>query len=106
MAKRVELTVTIGNRSREFVLVRTNAPPAYDHNAALMVRDATYRTSKPDGSVTETIERYLLLDAKSVEWQIGRNASGLFETVTDPEELMIDANVVAGMLWDRFEGRS
>lgn len=86
-----KVTVAIGSRSEAFILVQTDAPAVYDHGAAIQLHDASF-----DGR----IERYVLVPESALEWQRGRNASGLRSLVT--EGLLVDERDVTAKLWKRL----
>src|SRR3990167_995825 len=88
-AERTEVTVTVGDRAETFVLCCTNAPQAYDHGNAIELYDGTHT---PQGATRPVIERYILVPAGSMEWQRGRNASGLHSLET--ADLLIDSRDV------------
>lgn len=64
------ITIAIGSHSVTYLLFKTTAPQRYDGFGTMTVYD--------NGTGT----RYVLIDAKHLEWQKGRNGSGLH--VTDP----------------------
>jgi hypothetical protein len=90
---RTTVAVQIGERKETFVLFQTNAPQAYDHGAAIELYDGTI-----DGKV----ERYVLIPEEAVEWQRGRNGSGMKSFVT--EDVILDERDLAGYLWKRLYG--
>lgn len=88
-----KVNVQIGKRSEVFVLAETNAPRAYDYGYCIELYDAT---------VSGRTSRYILLPEVSVEYQRGRNASGLHSLVT--EGLLLDSEDMAQRLWQRLYG--
>ena len=96
----VNVTIKIGPIEHDYVLIRTNAPARYDAGGSLEVHDSSH--TPKDG--TPIIERYVLIPTDQLAWQRGRNSSGLRSTVTDPEELLIDARDVATTIWRRLFG--
>ena len=98
----IEVPIAIGPRTETFVVARVDAPAAYDHGSAIEIYDGSYRDTYSNRTV---IDRIILVPAKDQEWQRLRNKSGLHSFVTDPGELIIDADDVAQALWKRLYGR-
>ena len=92
------ITITIGKRIETMVLFKTNAHKNYDHGAAIELYDGTYQE---DGR--EHIERYVLIPLDALEWQRGRNSSGLHSC--DVDDVVLDEPELARYLWDRLYGR-
>lgn len=90
----IRVEVRIGTRCEQFVLAQTSAPQAYDHGDAIRICDASYEG---------VVERYVLVPADAMEWQRGRNRSGLHTLETD--ELLVDEADVTRELWKRLYGR-
>jgi len=67
------IQVQVGNWQEEYHVYKTTAPEAYDGHGTLLLY-----ASNGD-------ERWLLIPADTVQWQIGRNTSGLYPTI--PETL-------------------
>src|SRR5262245_60614465 len=66
------IPIQIGSISTHYHLYRTTAPQAYDGFGTISVD--TSRLAKGHG---EDVERYVLIDAEHLTWQVGRYASGL-----------------------------
>jgi hypothetical protein len=100
------ITVTIGKDTRTFALYQTNAPKAYDHGQAIELYDGTHMdrsTATREGRAPrEVIERYVLIPEDAVEWQRGRNGSGL--RTFDTDDTILDADELARYLWARLYG--
>jgi hypothetical protein len=86
-----KVAVQIGERKETFVLFQTNAPQAYDHGAAIELYD---------GTVDDKVERYVLIPEETVEWQKGRNGSGLKTMNTD--DVILDEAELTRYLWKRL----
>lgn len=95
----IELTIAIGSLTETYVLAKVSAPRVYDHGSAIEVHDCTYRDPKTE---REIIERFILIPTRDVTWQSMRNRSGLHSFITDPDELLIEADDVARVLWTRL----
>lgn len=87
----LKTTIAIGSRSETFVLIQTNAPKAYDCGGAIELYDGTHGT---------VVERYVLIPEDQLDWQRGRNGSGLHSVVTD--NLLLDETDIARTLWRRM----
>lgn len=94
----ISIGITIGTLTRTYVLAKTNAPARYDAGSVIELHDASYTPPGKD----RVIERYILVESRDLEWQRGRNFSGIYTLITDPEELIIDSRDVARELWKRF----
>ena len=99
------ITITIGPRTETFVLVQTDAPPAYDHGGAIELYDGSF-TSPDTGH--QIIDRYILVPASALDWQRGRNFSGMHtcttEELVEPALVLLDEADVARYLWRRLYG--
>lgn len=63
------LSLTVGPHTRSYVLHWTNAPASYDFGSVLTLY------------VGDDEIRYVLIPVETVEYQLGRNSSGLYQTV-------------------------
>lgn len=71
-------SINLGLFSEEFVLVKTNCPKAYDYGYCIEV----YGEDRD--------ERFVLVPAGKVEYQLGRYCSGGFAKVEDPCNSVIE----------------
>ena len=79
--ERSKFTIKLGNFERTYVYLKTKAPAAYDHGGVIEIRnDLNIAVADED-----LHRRYILVPEEAVEWQIGRNRSGLY--VTEFEEV-------------------
>lgn len=78
-----KIKVTIGTFEREYVLVETDAPQRYDGFGTLEV----YRGPAGLESNKGKAVRFILVGVKHLEWQEGRNRSGLHTWLVPEEDL-------------------
>ena len=90
-----QISVTIGKDTRTFVLVKTNAPKAYDYGGTIELYD---------GSYADVVERYLLVDAERWTYQQGRNQSGMY--TFDMDDDVFDETLAAQALSKRIYGEN
>jgi hypothetical protein len=67
-----EIDVLVGTFAKRFRLYATTAPRRYDSGTVLTIHE-----DMQDGHLV----RWVLIPLDQVEWQIGRNSSGLYPTI-------------------------
>jgi hypothetical protein len=91
------VTIKIGDREERYVLAHTTAPKAYDYPGALELYDGA-----PEGE--DKRDRYILVREEQIEYQRGRNFSGLHTFTT--EDLLIQNRDIEENLWRRIYGEA
>lgn len=84
-----QISLTIGTFSRTFQLFSTRAPESYDGFGTMTV----YASDESD-------LRYVLIDTERIEWQRGRNGSGLYPT--EPCALLT-ASDLQNRMWEALQ---
>jgi hypothetical protein len=94
------IKVKIGEHEIEYALAFTNAPRAYDHGEVIELHG-----EETDGKWA----RFILIPTRTVEWQKGRNGSGLYCLHTEKDENSeLDENMrrwFEQKLWSRLTGK-
>jgi hypothetical protein len=85
-----KLHLAIGEIRYDFLLYMTTAPARYDGFGTMTIYDC-------GGLGTGKVERFVVINEKHLDWQIGRYASGLY--CSEPCNL-IDANDLAQRFWN------
>lgn len=97
-------TITIGTLTGRYTILETTAPERYDHGSVIPI--ATYGPYPTLGD--NAVHRLVAVPEGTVEWQMGRNASGLYPTALfdpaseDSKFLGVDAGVISGRLFERL----
>ena len=92
----MKIIVQIGDARKDYVVALTSAPKAYDGFGTLELMQDCF----------EKGQRLILIAEPTLEWQKGRNGSGMYATITESDDLdeLLEREIVS-TLWDRVTGK-